>query len=171
MKTALLVIDMQLGMLSHAVNAKDVIKNVVKVIKKARENNYPIFFFKYIDTKKNIKRFNREFWTKKGTRKAELVDDIEIKAEDKVFEKYYYSAFSVRNLDNLLRSKDIKRIWLCGAMSQVCVLSTSKDAYEKDYDVIIIKDAIGAINPRNLEMGLEWMRKYTSQLVSVKELH
>ena len=170
MNTALLVIDVQKGMMPHVYKADDFKNNLLLLIEKARENNIPIFYFQFIDNPKDINRFDSKFWMKRGTKEAELIDEMEVKKGDFIFEKENYSAFSVKDLDKILKKKNIETLWLSGLVSHVCVQSTSDAAKEKGYEVIVIKEAVGATNNVNLENGLTWMRKYTSQVISIKEL-
>lgn len=170
MKTALLVIDVQKGMIPHLYEAGDFKKNLLDLISKARKKKIPIFYFKFIDTPKNKDRFSDKFWMEKGTSEAELIDELEVNKDDYVFEKNNYNAFSVKDLDVVLKKNKIKTIWLSGLVSHVCVQSTSDGANERDYEVIVVKEAVGATNKENLESGLKWMGKYTSQIVSIKDL-
>ena len=70
----------------------------------------------------------------KGTEEAELIDELEIKKEDYVFEKNNYSAFSVKDLDIILKKNKIKTVCLSGLVSNVCVQSTSDAANERGYE-------------------------------------
>lgn len=170
MKTALLVIDVQKGMMPHVYEAEKFKKNLLLLISKARKKKIPIFYFKFIDTPKNIDRFSSKFWMKKGTEEAELIDELEINKDDYVFEKEHYNAFSVKGLDDILKKNKVKTLWLSGLVSHVCVQSTSDGANERGYEVIVVKEAVGATNKENLESGLKWMGKYTSQVKSINDL-
>ncbi len=170
MNTALLVIDVQKGMMPHLYKPEDFKKNLLSLINIAREKNIPIFYFKIIDNPKTISRFNSKYLMIKGTKEAELIDELEIMKDDHVFEKENYSAFSVKELDIILKKNKIETVWLCGLVSHVCVQSTSDAANERGYKVIVVKEAVGATNKENLENGLKWMGKYTSQIASVTEL-
>ena len=88
---------------------------------------------------------------------------------ENVFTKPAYGAFSVPELKTKLEKTGIKTIWLSGVMSQVCVLATAYEAYALKYEVNVIPEAVGATSERNLELGLEWMRKYFAQLKSLSD--
>lgn len=170
MNTALFVIDVQKGMLPHIFEAESFKKNLLILIDKARKNKIPIFYFKIYDNPKSMKRVNSKYWMIKGKPEAELIDEIRINKDDFVFEKENYNAFSIKDLDKILKKNKIKTLWLSGLVSHVCVQSTSDGANERGYDVIVVKEAVGATNKENLESGLKWMGKYTSQIVSINDL-
>lgn len=53
-------------------------------------------------------------------------------------------AFGSTNLDFVLRSKGIKTVALAGFLTNCCVESTMRSAYEKGFEVITLTDAVGA---------------------------
>ena len=53
-------------------------------------------------------------------------------------------AFGSTNLDFILRSKGITTVVLAGFLTNCCVESTMRSAYEKGFEVITLTDAVGA---------------------------
>jgi nicotinamidase-related amidase len=53
-------------------------------------------------------------------------------------------AFGSTNLDFILRSKGIKTVVLAGFLTNCCVESTMRSAYEKGFEVLTLTDAVGA---------------------------
>ncbi len=81
----------------------------------------------------------------KGSWGAEIVDDVKPEAGDIVIEgKRGLDAFASTNLDFILRSKGIKTVALAGFLTNCCVESTMRSAYERGYEVITLTDAVGA---------------------------
>ncbi len=81
----------------------------------------------------------------KGTWGCEIVGDVEPAGEDIVIEgKRGLDAFGSTNLDFILRSKGITTIALAGFLTNCCVESTMRSAYERGYEVITLTDAVGA---------------------------
>lgn len=62
-------------------------------------------------------------------------------------EKQKYSAFSGTNLDQILRARGIKDIYLTGVCSDICVLHTAMDAYNLGYNINIYENGIATFNP------------------------
>ena len=52
--------------------------------------------------------------------------------------------FATTNLDFILRSRDIETVVLGGFLTNCCVESTMRTAYEKGYDVITLTDCTAA---------------------------
>ncbi|GEK28023.1 cysteine hydrolase family protein [Furfurilactobacillus siliginis] len=62
------------------------------------------------------------------------------------FDKNRYSAFANSNLDNYLRSRHITDLTLTGVCTDICVLHTAVDAYNKDYTLTIPASAVASFN-------------------------
>ena len=61
-------------------------------------------------------------------------------------EKEAYSGFEGTNLDDRLRSAGIRRVLIGGLATDYCVLNTVKDALNQGYEVLLLEDAIAAVN-------------------------
>lgn len=62
-------------------------------------------------------------------------------------DKTRYSAFSGTDLDLKLRERGITELHLIGVCTDICVLHTAVDAYNKGFDLIIHEDAVASFNP------------------------
>jgi nicotinamidase-related amidase len=81
----------------------------------------------------------------KGTWGADIVEDVAPIAGEIVLEgKRGLDAFGSTNLDFILRSKGIQTVVLAGFLTNCCVESTMRSAYEKGFEVITLTDAVGA---------------------------
>ena len=165
--SALFLIDLQVGNIEHLFNSEAVINANKQVLEWARSYAMPVFHFKYHEEQRD-KRFG-EPWTTEGTPEGAFHPDIQPIKTENIFTKPAYGAFSVLELNDMLKSQGIDTIWLAGVMSQVCVLATAYEAYVLKYQVNVITDAVGATSQKNLDLGLEWMQKYVADLKSVEE--
>jgi nicotinamidase-related amidase len=78
---------------------------------------------------------------RKGTWGAEIVDALQPKDGDIVIEgKRGLDAFASTNLDFILRSRDIRSVALAGFLTNCCVESTMRSAYERGFEVITLID-------------------------------
>lgn len=76
---------------------------------------------------------------------AQIVDDLAPQAGDIVLEgKRGLDAFASTNLDFILRSKGIRTVALAGFLTNCCVESTMRSAYERGYEVVTLTDCMGA---------------------------
>ncbi len=79
----------------------------------------------------------------KGSWGAEIVGDVAPADGDIILEgKRGLDAFASTNLDFILRSKGIETVALGGFLTNCCVESTMRSAYEKGYDVITLTDCV-----------------------------
>jgi ureidoacrylate peracid hydrolase len=82
---------------------------------------------------------------RKGTWGAEIVDVLTPRPEDIVIEgKRGLCGFESTNLDFILRSRGITNVALGGFLTNCCVESTMRTAYEKGYNVITLTDCTAA---------------------------
>jgi len=74
-------------------------------------------------------------------------------------EKDAYSGFEGTDLDERLRSAGISRVLIGGLATDYCVLNTVKDAIKQGYDVLLLQDAIEAVNvqPKDGEKAIDEM--------------
>ncbi len=81
----------------------------------------------------------------KGSWGADIVDDVKPAEGDIVLEgKRGLDAFASTNLDFILRSKGIETVVLGGFLTNCCVESTMRSAYEKGFEVITLTDCVAA---------------------------
>lgn len=76
------------------------------------------------------------------------------KEQDHVYymDKPRYSAFAGTDLELKLRERGITELHLIGVCTDICVLHTAVDAYNKGFDIVIHKDAVASFN----QAGHEW---------------
>ncbi|MCB9590733.1 MAG: cysteine hydrolase [Polyangiaceae bacterium] len=99
----------------------------------------------------------------KGTWGAEIVDDLKPQEGDIVIEgKRGLDTFASTNIDFILRSKGIQTVVLGGFLTNCCVESTMRTAYEHGFEVITLVDCTAATSQEEYENAL----KYDFQMFS-----
>jgi nicotinamidase-related amidase len=92
----------------------------------------------------------------KGGWGAAIVDELKPVAGDIVIEgKRGLDAFASTNLDFILRSKGIKTVVIGGFLTNCCVESTMRTAYEHGFDVITLVDCTAATSVEAHENALK----------------
>ena len=83
-----------------------------------------------------------------------------------------YSAFEKTNLDQHLKQAKVKRLFVGGLATDYCVLNSVRDAIRLDYSVIVLEDAIRAVNvkPEDGPKAMEEMLKLGCQSTTVESL-
>ena len=76
-----------------------------------------------------------------GTWDFQIVDELAPGPDDVVIVKPRYSGFHATTLDSYLRSRGVRNLLITGIASNVCVESTIRDAYFKEYWPVMIADA------------------------------
>ncbi len=93
---------------------------------------------------------------RKGSWGAEIVDDLKPQPQDIIIEgKRGLCGFASTNLDFILRSRGIKTVVLGGFLTNCCVESTMRTAYEKGYDVVTLKDCTATVGEEEQRLSIE----------------
>ena len=93
----------------------------------------------------------------KGTWGAAIVDALSPAEGDIVIEgKRGLDTFASTNLDFILRSKGIETVILAGFLTNCCVESTMRSAYENGYRVITLTDCTAATSPEEHDNAITY---------------
>ncbi len=87
----------------------------------------------------------------KGTWDYALVDRLKPQPGDIVIEKPRYSAFYNTALDSMLRARGVTTLAFCGIATNVCVESTLRDGYHREYFGVLLEDATHQAGPSFLQ--------------------
>ncbi|GEN50431.1 cysteine hydrolase family protein [Alkalibacterium pelagium] len=107
----------------------------------------------------------------KGTAGRHLYGKLEdyyqsIKEKDTVYysDKTRYSAFQGTDLELKLRERGITELHLIGVCTDICVLHTAVDAYNKGFEIVVYKDAVASFN----QAGHEWALSHFEQTIGAR---
>jgi len=155
-KSALLVMDMIAGIASNYPDSATIIASVGKAIAHARVKKIPVIYV--VVTFRNglpeINMNNKSFSTFKERLAKTSVEEFgkiipalaPIGDEPTVF-KRRVSAFTGSDLEVILRSQGIQHIILTGIATSGVVLSTTREAADKDYKITILSDCCADADP------------------------
>ena len=92
----------------------------------------------------------------KNSKAAEFYAELAPQKGDIVAEgKKTLSAFNSSNLDAILRANEIKTIAIVGFLTNVCVESTARDAFDLGYNVHILSDCTAATSKEEQQYAVE----------------
>ncbi len=126
---ALLVIDPQNVILQDAYRRDETISKISEVIENARRASTPVIWVQHSDDE-----------IVAGTSDWEFVGELNARADERLVEKHFRSAFVETNLHGILQDLGVGHIVICGAESNNCVRHTSHSALELGYDVTLVRD-------------------------------
>ena len=103
----------------------------------------------------------------KGAWDFGIVEELTPRPEDVVVTKARYSGFAGTNLESLLRARCIRNILVAGVNTNVCVDSTIRDAYHREFFAVMVADATLEAGDRtvfdatvfNIEKFLGWVAR------------
>lgn len=146
---ALLVMDVQEATIKQLKDSNAFIQSMTKVIRTARSSKIPVLYvvigFRrgYPEVSPQNKSFAR---LKNGTMNLDLEGggrvhaSVAPQAGEIIITKKRVSAFAGSDLEIVLRSLGIKHIVLSGIATSGVVLSTMREAADKDYEITLLSD-------------------------------
>lgn len=91
----------------------------------------------------------------RGTWDSEIIDELRPEPGDYIVEKRRDSVFQDTEFELWLQALKADTIIFTGIDTYICVESTVRDAFNRGYDVVLVKDCVASRNPRHHETTLE----------------
>jgi nicotinamidase-related amidase len=129
-KTALLIVDVQVGVMKYVWEPAQTISNINCVLDKARSQGIPVIWIQH--SNQHLLLDSPEW---------QLVPELVPESDELQIDKHFNSAFEETTLDEFLEQLSISHIVLCGAETNWCIRATAYAALDKGYDLTLIKDA------------------------------
>jgi nicotinamidase-related amidase len=101
-----------------------------------------------------------------GTNDVELSTEVHAAAEDAIVDKPRYSAVYATALEAHLRARAIARVIVGGVTTSMCVESSVRDLSQRDYEVVVVKDACGDFDAARHDASLAAMEFGFAKLVT-----
>lgn len=172
-RTAIILIDLQndiirnpngpfYGAIAEQVRTKQVVENVVRLTDGARAAGALIFYITvvrrqdYGDVVNQISELlvagkatpaKRQVSLVEGTHGARLADELKPEPQDYVLVKKRRNAFHQTELDLHLRARNITTLAIGGVATDLGVENTVRDAWDRDYNVIVLEDISVSVPP------------------------
>ena len=128
--SALLVIDVQVGVVHDAWHRDEVVANIAQVVTHARATNMPVIWVQHSDD-----------WMAVGSDNWAIVPELSPIENETTIHKNYCSSFEVTNLEEVLTDFNVGHLVICGAQTNNCVRHTIHAALERGYDITLVEDA------------------------------
>lgn len=107
-----------------------------------------------------------------GTWDAELVAEVRDALPDgaHVLEKHRWSAFYATRLDALLQILGTRLLIVTGTTTNACIETTVRDAYMRDFDVVIPRECVAGVRRDWHEAALAVWDHYVGEVVTLDEV-
>jgi nicotinamidase-related amidase len=150
--TALLVMDMQSAVIRHLPDYNEITAKVAKAIASARSRNIPVIYavvgfrpgMPEVSTNNKVFAASKERVAAAGNSNMDAMmnidDTVAPVAGEIIVTKRRLSAFTGSDLEVVLRSQGIQHLILTGVSSSGVVLSTLREAADKDYRITVLSD-------------------------------
>ena len=171
---ALLIYDMQVGIVSQLPHGPEITRRVGNVLAAARDGGFPVFFSRHMSLPKELMGIfqlrQAMTWQQveriedvkspfpQGSAQWQIVPDLEPLPNEAVSDKIVMSAFEGTFLDFALRDQGIRSFAICGIATEVGIEPTVRQGADLGYIPVIVEDACGAGNEEAGRRSLESLR-------------
>jgi len=161
-RVALLVYDMQVGILSQIKNANQITQQVLKVLTAAREARVRVFFSRHLSLPKELMgvfQFRMAMawqrvdspdqvnpWFLRDTPGFQIVPELAPRPSEGVFDKLTMSAFEGTWFDFALRDCGINAFIIVGVATEIGIEPTIRHGADLGYIPVFVNDACGSGN-------------------------
>ncbi len=128
--TALLIVDVQNGVVGNAYERDRVIANIQTLVDKARAEDVPVLWVQHFDDE-----------LPKDSEGWEYVPELERLETEPLVHKTYGDSFAATELEELLAERSVGRLVVTGAQTDACIRSTLHGALVRGYDATLVADA------------------------------
>ena len=128
--SALLVIDVQNGVVANAWQRDQVLGNITAAVAKARASGVPVVWVQ--DTGED---------RTPGSDPWQIVPELDPADDEPRVQKQYGDSFEDTDLTDVLAAAGVGRLYVAGAQTDACVRSTLHGAFVRGYDTFLVSDA------------------------------
>src|ERR687890_2613822 len=173
-RMALVVYDMQVGIVNQLSRGPDITTMVTEVLQAAREGGFPVFFSRHMSLPKELmglfqtrqamawQRVDRvedvEPWFPRDSAQFQIVPELEPLPSEAVSDKIAMSAFEGTFLNMALRDLGIDCFAICGIATEIGIEPTVRHGADLGYVPVVITDACGAGNEEEAARSLDLLR-------------
>jgi nicotinamidase-related amidase len=128
--TALLVVDVQNGVVAEAHERDAVVANIGELVEKARKEQIPVVWIQDSDEP-----------LVKGSEGWRIVPELTPMDAEPHIDKKYGDSFEDTALESVLSDLEVGRLLVVGAQTDACIRSTLHGAFARGYDATLVSDA------------------------------
>jgi nicotinamidase-related amidase len=103
-----------------------------------------------------------------GDPSVEVVPELAPALGELTVRKHWYDAFAGTPLDGALRAQGVRSLVVTGTMTDICVLATVAGAFNREYRVTVVEDAVATLWPEIQQATLDIIRRAYGRVVPAK---
>jgi biuret amidohydrolase len=173
-RVALLVYDMQAGILSQIKNPEQITLQVLKVLTAARQAGARVFFSRHLSLPKELMGMSQfrmamawqrtdspeqvEPWFLRDGPSFQIIPELAPRPSEGVFDKLTMSAFEGTWLDFALRDCGISACIIVGVATEIGIEPTARHAADLGYIPVLVADACGGGNEEAARRSIESLK-------------
>lgn len=173
-KEAVLIVDM-IDIFVNGRYGSEAAKSVVepnrRLLEAARQTGRAVYFL--CDAHKPGDR-EFEYWGEHaldGSEEARIIPELSPLPGERVIGKQSYSGFRGTGLADELRARGVKKLYVPGIATHICVNDNVADAYYEGFDVVLVADATQSFAKDYHTAGMDFMKqKYSKDIRTVDEI-
>src|SRR5215472_11148960 len=173
-RVALLVYDMQVGILSQIKNGDEITRQVLKVLTTARDARVRVFFSRHLSLPKELMgmfQFRMAMawqrvdspdqvnpWFLRDSPGFQITAELQPRSTEGVFDKLTMSAFEGTWLDFALRDCGINAFIIVGVATEIGIEPTARHGADLGYIPVLVTDACGSGDKEAAKRSIEGLR-------------
>ena len=193
-RTALLIIDMQKGFMDpgeamEVPQARDIVPTIKDLADFCRGKKIPVIYTEYYYSEKIpilLGQLHPEHLRAspgsprgfgfpsscclEGEENVNTIPDLQPQPGELVIRKNWYDAFHGTPLDGALRARGTQSLIITGIMTDICVFATIVGAFNREYKMVVVEDAVATLWPTIQSATLDIIQRAYARVIKAKEV-
>lgn len=191
-EAALLVIDMQNGFVhpesgmgkspSGTLKQQKIVPSILNLVALFQSKKIPVIWSQQEHFPEDKTRAQRKILPHSakqgflpcllGTWETEFYGPLReaIKPHDHIVQKHRASVFYNTNFETKLRMLGTKFLFISGCNTEFCIESTVRDAYARDFEIVVVRDCVAGIKPEFHENSLAVIESYFGEVLTLEQV-
>lgn len=126
-----------------------------------RKNNWPLFFvtLEHSANGATLSLHDKNLWNVSGSEEAMLISDLRRDPSDNLIVKHRYSCFHGTELLKSLKEGNVSKVLICGYQLSACVLATALDAYQFDFQPLVVADCVLDTSQKDFDFFIDYFKR------------
>jgi ureidoacrylate peracid hydrolase len=105
-----------------------------------------------------------------GSWEGDFYGDVRPRPGDPIVTKHRYDAFYKTDLETILRANGVRTVVMTGVSTNVCVETTARAAFIRDYYVVLVADGTAAYSTEEHDKSLKDIDRFFGEVTTIAAL-